>query len=495
MNKYLRAISSNFIYFIINTIFFVLIIPIAIRMLGEVFFGLWSVLYALMLLANIGTLGIGSIVSKFAAEAHAEHLSDEQAFGEVITAGLLIVLPMAAILALAFIVSRQWIAQAVTPDSEWEAQFSRALLFVGLSMFPTFLSQVFQGFLLSQLQNRIARQIEVFSSIALWAGVVLSVSLFGRNLVLVAAWCLINSAVVLALYYLAARHQTKFTLRLCPARIRTMLNFSGYMFLESGAIALLQNVDRVIVGFTLGPAIAGVYSVGTSVGVRMSMVIGQATQVMIPYASLKDSTDDHLRLYTIFRKLSQYISLLVAVLGSFLIFWMNEILALWISPEYAASYSDIFRILIIGYGWLSLVRPAHQTLTGIGKVRITSLIYSLSTLCMLASLYLLARSWGLLGAALANCVPVLLLAMNLYIYKQTNDRTAFKEMFRDLKGGIFIPALALLLVLLYPAFWLKLLLTIALGSFAGIILFHDEWLQPWLRDQIKRVANKFLTYA
>ncbi|HEX2997775.1 MAG TPA: oligosaccharide flippase family protein [Oculatellaceae cyanobacterium] len=491
MNKYLRAISSNFIYFIINTIFFVLIIPLAIKILGEVFFGLWSVLYALMLVANIGTLGIGSIVSKFAAEAHTEHLSDEQAFGEVITAGLLIVLPMAVILMLAFIVSRQWIAQTVTPGSEWETQFSRALLYVGLSMFPTFLSQVFQGFLLSQLQNRVARQIEVFSSIALWTGVVLSVSLFGRNLILVGIWCLITSAGVLVLYYLAARHQTKFRLCLCPARLRTMLSFSGYMFLESGAVVLLQNVDRVIVGFTLGPAIAGVYSVGTSVGLRMSMVIGQATQVMIPYASLKDSTADHLRLYIIFRKLSQYVSLFVAVLGSLLILWMNEILALWISPAYAVSYSNIFRILIIGYGWLSLVRPAHQTLTGLGKVRITSLIYSFSTLSMLASLYLLTYSWGLLGAALANCVPVLLLAMNLYIYKRADDRAALQGMFSDLKEGLFIPALALLLVLLYPAFWLKLLLTIALGCFTGVMLFHDEW----LRDQIRRVTNRFLTYA
>ena len=495
MNKYLRAISSNLIYFIINTLFFILIMPVAIRILGEVFFGLWSILYALMLLANIGTLGVSSIVSKFAAEAPVEHLSDEQIFGEIITAGLLIVLPMATLLALAFTFSRDLIAQAVTTDPEWTRQFSRAMPLVGFSMFPMFLSQVFQGFLLSQLQNQIARQIEVSSAIALWLGVVMSVVLFGRNLVTIAIWCLINSVIVLALYYLAVRRQTKLTLRLCPLRIRTMLSFSGYMFLESGAIGLFQNLDRVIVGLILGPAVAGVYSVGTSVGVRMSMVIGQATQVMIPYASLKDSTDDSLRLYAIFRKLSRYISLLVAILSSLLILWMDEVLSIWISPEYAASYSHIFRLFIVGYGLLSLVRPAHQTLTGTGKVKITSLIYLFSTISMLISLYFLAHFFGLAGAALANSVPVLLLAMNLYIYKQMSGHTAIKEMFVDLKLGLLIPTLILILVLLYPAFWLKLLMTIALGGLVGIVIFRDEWLQPWLTKQMKRVINRILTYA
>ena len=100
-------------------------------------------------------------------------------------------------------------------------------------------------------------------------------------------------------------------------------------------------MDRVIVGF-VGPATAGVYAVGTSVGLRMSMVTGQATEVMIPYASLKDAANDRFKLYAVFRKLSKYISLMVACLGGLLVLWMDEILSLWISPAYASNYSNIF---------------------------------------------------------------------------------------------------------------------------------------------------------
>ena len=47
--------------------------------------------------------------------------------------------------------------------------------------------------------------------------------------------------------------------------------------------------------------------VGTSVGLRMSLVTGQATDVMIPYASLQDSLKDNVRLLATFRRLSRYV--------------------------------------------------------------------------------------------------------------------------------------------------------------------------------------------
>ena len=73
--------------------------------MGDEFFGLWSILYAIILLSNIGTLGISSIVNKFASEAHPEvHRADY--FNQVLTGGIAIVLPMAALAAAALMAYR-----------------------------------------------------------------------------------------------------------------------------------------------------------------------------------------------------------------------------------------------------------------------------------------------------------------------------------------------------------------------------------------------------
>jgi O-antigen/teichoic acid export membrane protein len=269
-----------------------------------------------------------------------------------------------------------------------------------------------------------------------------------------------------------------------------MSNFSGDMFIESIAIALFQQLDRIIVGFTLGPAAAGVYSVGTSAGLRMAIVSGQVTEVMIPYASRKDSIHAGERLYAVFRQLSRTISLLVAALGGVLVIWMDEILSLWISPGYASAYSGIFRLMIVAYGILSLSRPAHQTLTGIGQVRFTSLVYLVTALSMLAALYVLSLRLGFFGAALANFIPLLLLSFNLYTYQRLAQRIVWRQVFGDLIWGLSVPLALLMLVSLDPTSWMKVLWTALLGLLLALIAFKDEGLRPLLAGRMRRFAPK-----
>ena len=66
MNRYLRAVSANMLLFGLSTLFFLVITPVAIRLMGDEFYGAWAILNALMLLSNVGTLGMASIVSKYA---------------------------------------------------------------------------------------------------------------------------------------------------------------------------------------------------------------------------------------------------------------------------------------------------------------------------------------------------------------------------------------------------------------------------------------------
>lgn len=494
MNRYLVAISENVIYFVINTVFFLAVTPVSMHIMGVEFFGLWSILNAIVFLTGVGTLGTGAIINKFAAEMRESEVGFRIYSSEVISAGIVIVLPMAVIMAIVLAALRYVIAANLDVSPALQMQFRVAMLFVAAAIFPQFLSRIPQGFLLSQYRNGLVRRIETTYSILLWVGAVL-LALFKRDLTLLALWCLLDAILLLSMYAFVLRRMTNFKFCLNPALLKRMLGFSGFLFIESVAITLFQHMDRVIVGFVLGPAAAGIYAVGTSVGLRLAIVTGQATDVMIPYASLKASANDESRLYAVFRKLSKYISLLVAGLGGILVLWMSEILSLWISPAYAASYSDMYRLFVVGYGLLSLSRPAHQTLTGIGKVKITSLIYSTSTMVMLISLYFLSRFLGFLGAALANCVPALLLAMNWYAYHRMTRGKGRKEFFTDLTWGLFLPVLLLALVLLEPLLWLKILLTLLLGIFIGWMLLKDDWARPWLIHQSRRVAHRFLPYA
>ena len=305
MNKYFRAVSANMIFFIINTVFFLAITPIAIKVMGNEFYGLWSILIALMLLTNVGALGINSIVMKFSSEAIEEGNTKVQ-WDRVMTGGYLIVGIMAILITASLIVFKSLIVNNIHTTLLLKEQLNKALLWIAVGILPQFLSLVPQGFLIGQLQNHIARSITLFSSISLWGGAV-AITLYERNLAFISFWCFFSNTIAFSLYvWCINKYIWQFHWHYHLPTFKRMLNFSKWMFLQSLAIALFSQFDRVIVGFTLGPVLAGVYSVATSVALRLSLVVGQVTEIMLPYASLKDSMGHQQPLYKIFRQLSYY---------------------------------------------------------------------------------------------------------------------------------------------------------------------------------------------
>ena len=478
MNKYLRAVSANFIFFAIGVIFFLIITPVAIKVMGEEFYGLWAVLLALMLFSNVGNLGIGAIVMKFSSEAPTGDDVQMQS-NRVMTAGYFIVLAMAMITAIILLLARNLIANNINTNVEFREQFRQAILWIAASIFPQFLARVPQGFLLSQLHNRAARQIDLIPSILLWLGAI-GLAVIEKNLIHVAAWCFFVNMLALGLYFWTVQRLLPFRLRADMPTLRKMLNFSGYMFVESLAITLFQQFDKVVVGFTLGPALAGVYSVGTSIALRLSMLTGQATDVMVPYASLKDSLGDRQKLYITFRQLSRYVSLALAILSSLLIIWMHEILSLWISPDYSSRYTGAFCILIIAYSLLSLSGPAIQTLTGLGKVKITAIGYILSTILMLTCVFFLSRKFGFGGATASNLVLMLLLVLNLFVYHRLHSPIQWKDVLADLQWGLFLPIFTYVLSLFSFALIGKLVETIVLAIFLAWAIARDDFIKARL---------------
>ncbi len=199
MNNYLRAISTNFIFFSISLLFFLAITPLSLSVMGEEYYGLWVVLIALMLFSNIGNLGIDIIVMKFSSEAQ-DSGNAQVRYSSIITAGFLIAFGMSIVTASALVITRNLIASNVNIAADLKWQFSQALLWIAVSICPQFLSRVPHGLLLSQLHNREVRRIELFYSISLWMGAII-IALIHKNIVFMAIWCLINNCLVFGLYY------------------------------------------------------------------------------------------------------------------------------------------------------------------------------------------------------------------------------------------------------------------------------------------------------
>ena len=488
MSKYLKAILVNLVFFLISSISFLILTPIAIHLMGDEFFGIWSVLNAIILFSTIGTLGISSIVNKFSAEISPDGPNNSDT--SILISGFVIILPMATITMVILLLTRSLISANLSMAPLLEEQFRTALIICSIGIIPQFLSRVPQGFLLSQLRNNVVRTLDFVSTVFPLIGAVL-ISSFQKNLIWIASWFAIVQSLTLFAYLVTIRQNLKWPFRLDRNLIRKMLGFSFYMFIQSSASSLFQQFDRVVVAFVLGPVITGVYSIGTSVGLRIVQISGNITDTMIPYASLKNSLNEHESLYQTFRKMSQYISFLVAVIAGLSIIWMKEILTVWISQSYAEKFSLFFCVLILAYGFLSLSRSANQTLTGLGQVKLTSITFLVATIIMLIGLFFLSKKYGLYGATLSNTLMILLITMNLRTYKILQHKINWNHVFIDLRMGLLFPLLALMIVLFQPVFYFKLAYTVASIAYMVSFFIKDDY----LKRIVKEIGRKMIKSA
>lgn len=480
--KYLRAIFANYFFFIISTVLFLVVTSLAIRTMGDEFFGLFSILNAIILFSGVGTLGMSSVVNKFASEK-----GDKQiAISTIFSTSTIILMPMALLSSGVLISLKGLIATKISTDIFIQNQFNRALVFTALSLFPQFLSRIPYGYLLSQLRNKTARLIDLLTNMAFWVGSIL-IAVFDKNLILIALWGGIVQLGSLCVLFFTTKNQNLWRFSFDLKAFKKIFHFSAFSFIEMLAIMLFQQFDRILVGITLGPTAAGVYSVGTSVGGKVSTVAGQATDIMIPFTSLKVSIEDRAEVYLVYRKLSKAIGLLIGLLGSLLVIWMPEILSLWISPLYSENYSNVFKIIVIAYSALCLSRPAHQTLTGMGRVNFTSITYLIISLTMLVLVYILAPLFGLIGASLANLCMIFLLVFNLYIYKLNNSHIRWKDLLADVAWGLCLPVLAYIIGTDINYIGIRLIFSLL---FLAIVILNFVFDQFFIQ-QIRRIVKHF----
>lgn len=485
LNRYFRAISANYFFLAVNTLFFLVITPVAIRLMGSELYGLWAILTAILLFSSVGTLGIGLVVNKLGAEEGEFALEH----GAIITAGAAILLLMATLIAGILLTLRHWISYHLVSDPAVQLQLSSALVFTALSIYPHFLSRVARGYLWSQLRYDLANMVDTGTNIALWSGAAWIAGI-SHSLVWMAAWGFSIQMISLCAYLALVARQGVLQWRWDPLALRRVGGFSIFTFIQYLAISLSQNFDRIVVGFVLGSAAAGVYSVGTSVGLRLSTFTGQITDVMVPYASRKVSLQQGEGLYEVFRNVSLLINHMLMLLAALLILWMDIILMFWISLDYSDAYSNIFRILILAYMLLSASRPGIQTLVGLGQVKLTSLVYLGATLVMLFSLFFLSSSWGLTGAAAANLWMILLLSCNVLASQFLGESVT---VINGLLGGIrlmILPMAMYGLVAFAPLnVILRLFITCLILLIVSVLVWRDAAIRGQLRSLIGRLSS------
>ncbi len=410
----MKASGINLFFLIFNSLVFLVITPLTLNNMGAANYGTWMILLAFSQLAGLATFGTGSAVEKFVAQSSNENQFKE--FSACVSFSYFFIFIIGFLVAFIFWSFRFSISSIIQSEGAVSVEIiAGAVAWMSFGLLPQFLLQVSKGIFLGLVKNFWAGLFDCLQTSVMWMGVFL-ITLTKTDFFLLAKYfsglnvfCLLLSLLVLS----KTLHKHGFHPTMSMGLSRAMLRQSFLTWFSSLGISLFQNVDRIIVGHIIGPGAAGIYSLATSVALRLNILLGQFTQVLTPMASRWQADGFSNKTIAIYQKFNRFSGWFLFLVTGLLVIWMPVLLDLWINPEFSSINSVFFQTLIVIYSLFTLARPAQQILNGIGMAEIPAISYLVFGIFALAAIALGAEKFGLIGAVCGNLVFCGIIILNI----------------------------------------------------------------------------------
>jgi O-antigen/teichoic acid export membrane protein len=495
--KLFRNIFSQYVSTALSVLTGFVLIPLVIRSIGLVEFGLWALVTGLVGTMSLLDAGLAPTLTKKSAELLA--LNDQaelnRTANRILTLYLLIgVLSCAIMCLLAFFVGKIF----HIPAGELYV-FRVVLIIVALQLAITFPLSTWGG-IVSGLQDfHILSAISVVTTLAKF---VLTITLLKLGFGLV-------SLVWLGFFAACAGGVTSLVwvrYRLPGLKIRTspryltelgdVVRFSGIMFIWGIAGRILLESDRIIIGIFLPVAAISIYEVGLRI-CNYSRSILYPMFTLLPAASDLSALNQKARLQQLYIVGTKYFVLAYAFVASALLLFGKQFVLLWVGPGFEGSVT-IMVVLLLGNLYQSQNLVAHVLLPGMGRLRVFTWIMVAYPIINLALSILLVRKWGLLGVALGTATTYFL-AETVFLFFIIS---IFEVRISRLLLTCHVPVLTIILPAAAISYYFKLTLNSQSwsGLIAGIGVFSFCFAAALLtyglsgpeRDKIRSVAAKLI---
>jgi O-antigen/teichoic acid export membrane protein len=283
-------------------------------------------------------------------------------------------------------------------DAAYSRLFELAGIGVSLLIFGLMCVAVMQAYNRVYFVNLSRLVFDVFKAVALVASTVVN---GGLEAVL---WVIMIGALAkLALDISLASHLLGTTTWLWPriSRRSLALNMSvgAPMFVSSLSGSIINSVDQIVVAKLFAPAIFAVYSVVTDLHAKAYFLIWAVTGSLYTLLIHRQARRESVRNLILFAVL--------AILGALLVYYVpltlfaHQILAIWISNDFADKGYSLLRWQLLPTGLYMIVNVMEVYLQTAGKTKRFGWVYFIALIVQTIGLALLPQRFGVIGVVWA----------------------------------------------------------------------------------------------
>ena len=224
----------------------------------------------------------------------------------------------------------------------------------------------------------------------------------------------------------------------------------GLPFALAGLLgALLNDAEKLAIGLARSVEDFTYYAVPFNAVVKFTVISGAVVRVLMPRVAAlgaRGETEEMLQLTEQAARI--LVTAMVALLVPFVVF-APELLDLWVGNTFAVRSTLAARILLVGVAINAAAIPGHAVVLARGRPVYLTLLYAAEVTVHLVSVYLLVTGFGLVGAAAAWTLRVVVDTVAQRMLAEHTIGRRFRDG-RDVWGALALLALLAALATILP---------------------------------------------
>ena len=377
-------------------------VPLYIHFLGIESYGLIGLFASVMALLSVLDMGLGTTLTRemarlSAQSGSAQHSRDLVRTLEVLYWAMGLLLGVALCL-LASPISRFWIKGVTLPPST--VQY--ALMIMGMVVACEWPLALYSGGLIGLQRHSLLNGIRIITSTVEYGGAVLVLWFVAPTIEAFFVWQaaagILQTLLMAACLWWLLPGERRASVR--PHLLASLWRFSAGLTGISVLVALLTQLDKLILSRMLTLDLFGYYALAATVGGSLGYIVSPVFSAIFPRLSqLADGAD--VTLARFYHKCCQLMALVVVPVGVTLALFSRELLPLWVrDPAVVANIHVLVSLLVIGTMLNGLMTMPYALQLANGWTSL-SLIKNVVALLLLGPLMiLLIDRFGPPGAAI-----------------------------------------------------------------------------------------------
>ena len=411
----LKNVTSNWAALVVNIAVSFFLAPFVVASLGNVYYGIWTLLNQFTGYLWLFDFGVRESVIKYVAQYHATGEYDR--IDATVNTSLFLYTPIAVLTLIGTAGMAALLPHIfnIPADSVFEARV--ALLLTGTSIAQSFVFNVFVGVLMGLRRYYLVSRMGIAFSLLRSALIVLALKA-GYGIV---ALGVIQLSLGTLMGGLVLWHALKFLPTYRPRLVRPareeltrVFNYSRFVVGNNIGEKLIFSTDALVIGALQPVSMLTFYAIAGSLIGYLRNLMQASASVLNPETSALAAERDDARLGTLFATATQAGMLvgLPVCIGLFIL--GTRFVSLWVGPEYGPLSGQVLMVLATAHAFGLPHYCISAVLYGLDRHRIIARWRGVEAIINLGLSILFVYQFGIIGAALGTlCSHVFIAALVL----------------------------------------------------------------------------------